>query len=63
MKLLIRCECCNKVLAEFDTMKDTSIEWAQAPCGEKVCEECCSTCAREHDTLHPCVFRIEAGYD
>lgn len=61
MRLPIHCEHCGELIAMFDTSEDVSAEWAEAPCGEMVCEECCEECARQHDPYHACMFRREAG--
>lgn len=61
MKIPIHCEYCGEVIATFDTAEDTCVEWSEAPCGEKVCEECCNECAKQHDPYHSCMFRKEAG--
>lgn len=47
------CESCGERIDDTD--------WLEAPCGEKVCEECCEDCARNHDPYHTCMFRREAG--
>lgn len=47
------CESCGERIDDTD--------WLEAPCGEKVCEECCEDCARNHDQYHTCMFRREAG--
>lgn len=59
MKIPIYCERCGKLIATFDTAKDSSVEWAEAPCGEKVCEECCAECAKND----ACMYREEAHID
>ena len=61
MKIPIHCEHCGEFIATFDTAVDTSCEWAEAPCGEKVCEQCCEECAKQHDPHHTCMFRREEG--
>ena len=38
MRIPINCEHCGELIAMFDTNEDVSAEWAEAPCGEKVCE-------------------------
>ena len=61
MKIPIYCEHCGELIATFDTSADVTCEWAEAPCGEKVCEECCDICAQQHDPYHACMYRREAG--
>ena len=63
MKIPIYCEHCGELIATFDTNMDISVDWAEAPCGEKVCEECCAECAKQHDPYHACVYSREAGLD
>jgi len=48
MRIPIYCENCGKLIATFDTAKDTSTTWAEAPCGEKICDACCEACEREN---------------
>lgn len=59
MRIPINCEHCGELIAMFDTNEDVSAEWAEAPCGEKVCEACCEDCARNHYPYHACMFRSE----
>lgn len=44
MKLPVHCEHCGKLIATYDTSKDTDASFLEAPCGEKVCEDCCDEC-------------------
>lgn len=60
MRIPIYCELCGELIAMFDTANDISCEWAEAPCGEKVCEECCKECAEQQDPYHACMYRREA---
>lgn len=57
MEIPIHCEHCGELIATLDTSKDSSVEWTEAPCGEKVCRACCEECANTHDTYHACMFR------
>lgn len=63
MKIPIKCEHCGGLIATFDTTKDTDAGWAEAPCGEKVCKECCDECAKNHEleSYNGCMYRNEAG--
>ena len=66
MRIPIYCEHCGELIATFDTAEDTSAEWAEAPCGENVCDECCAECAEcaeQHDPYHACIYRREAYID
>lgn len=56
MKIPIYCEHCGKLIATFDTSRDTSVDWAESPCGKKVCEKCCDECENQLDD-HACIFR------
>lgn len=58
MRIPIYCEHCGGLIATCDTAEDTSAEWAEAPCGENVCEKCCVECAKQFDPYHTCVFRM-----
>lgn len=44
------CENCGKQIGTWGSDNDqgVSLEWAEAPCGEKVCDECCEECEREN---------------
>lgn len=48
MRIDVRRENCGKLIDVFDTAIDVSTDWAEAPCGEKVCGECCEECEREN---------------
>ena len=61
MRIPIYCERCGDLIAIFDTNEDVSCEWAEAPCGEKVCEKCCKDCASTFDPYHACSHRTEAS--
>ena len=61
MRIPIYCEHCGDRIATFDTVNGASCDWAEAPCGEKVCEECCAECAKQHDPHHACIYRREAN--
>lgn len=45
MKIPVCCEKCGKLIATFDTHEDSDASFLEAPCGEKVCEDCCDACA------------------
>lgn len=59
MKLPIYCDHCGELIGTFDTEVDTTIAWAKAPCGDKVCNECCDACAENHDSVSysGCMYR------
>lgn len=59
MKIHIRCEHCGEIIATFDTACDISAEWAEAPCGKKVCEDCCAECARQQGICDTAADMIE----
>lgn len=64
MNIPIRCEKCGEIIATFDTRHDTSCGWAEAPCGEKVCEDCCNTCECENMNgiyYSHCPYKEESG--
>ena len=61
MKIPIYCERCGELIATFDTAEDTSCDWAKAPCGERLCDECCNECAEQDDPYHACKFRRKDG--
>lgn len=61
MRIPIYCEHCGDLIAMFDTSEDVSAEWAEAPCGEKVCQTCCEECSRQQAPYHCCMYAKEAG--
>lgn len=63
MKIPIYCDHCDKLIATVDTKADVSCDWAEASCGEKVCEECCEYCQAEHFIDGSCPHRYEAHLD
>ena len=63
MRIPIHCEHCGELIATFDTTEDTSVEWAEAPWGEKVCDECCAECVKQHDPYHACMYRAQRLFD
>lgn len=48
MMIPVRCEKCGNLIATFDTQHDTACDWAEKPCGAKVCDTCCEACEREN---------------
>lgn len=44
MNIPIYCERCGGLIGTYDTNEDVSVDWAEAPCGEKICSDCCRYC-------------------
>lgn len=50
MRIPIYCENCGKLIGTRDSDYDQGVamNWAEAACGEKICDECCEACEREN---------------
>lgn len=55
MKIAIHCVDCGKLLGEIDTAENKRLSSYDAPCGERVCPECCRACHQESvENGEPC---------
>ena len=47
MIIPVHCVDCGKLIRKIDTAKSKSFSALNAPCGERVCEDCCRKCGED----------------